>query len=1621
MKNNSDHKQPVTSKRGSKTSAEGRPKAGIGNLPGLTVADTFGLVACLAILSNRVSPSQALDIQDKEVKLPKLTKDLAKEILTPVAGMSAETLYLSGLVTNVRSFLLNPQNKDEVKQQLISKKSKVNLNESENGSWSLDLNNIDGSITDYLSQASIATSESQIELEIDVEDTYQDALQRMQNAADKFLEKMQQLFAEELEILIAKRGEEKQIDLPQTNEEIVLAEAEEGGFNSYGLLGLLGFGGGGGGGGGLLSAIGSGAASRLISGIGIDGYVSGATVWWDANSDGVLNDGEVYSTTNNDGTFELDGVGSTGQIVIDGGVDIETGAEVDTMVISLSDVTDTAEVTVTPLTLLSAYGVDAGAILSALGVTGDITLDSYDPVAAIEEATGDTVTAGRVLLQAQQIFAVVNSMVALAEEQGMDTATAIETVIEAISGISDLSDLIGASGGDSAVFTALLTELFPDYGTTTVANPDGGADITLAEYAASNIVTVNSLIGEYIPDTDSTAVFELTDDAKAAALISQDDLVSNFRTIGRLDPTVNSSDIASALNQYRDAASVKSNFLDVYKQNIQQQAASGGGMITGVDNVSIIASNTPTEILSSTILGNDKNLGTGELKLIAVEPLFAPSDYTSLSATQVTTNTVQEIDTDGNPAVDLDGNPINRDETTYFFDKSSLPDNLNGFVKVTIDHFTVVFQRTDTSLDMVDNLKQALASAHPLAPSLYVIESNPDNSDQFYIKRQDGLKINNDEDAGTHGPSIKAAGPYSLSDGSDLILNINSNGNLQITGSSDAIEELRINYIAANDNNQGHGVIKLSMEPSFQELAVSASAVTSVDEDNTLSIAGQTDYTATTSSAISERFFVKLSGTELTGFKLNDVDSSGNAIITDLVVSSSGNFKYPYVQVLDLSSAYISAPTNFNGNVNLSYKLISTAGNGRFSNVSEITDQAINILPVSESGSDAGTIVISDTIDAVATTLESGILSVVENLENAKTKFFSINGGDLSETRTIQLSNLPDGISVYIDGKLTTVSGGKVSFVIDGTTSKSVAFTGTEALIQSQFGLFEDTKAVIISQADGATASTGTTVSFSLDIGGAYGLDVAKSVVADPIEGDTVALGMQVNSIGENADLQVIIDITSDSFSDIQGSLELGTVSAGTFSSITSLITELQNLADPVTLTHSSQDITVEGVSAKRFTLDVSLGTVTDPTEALNKINSLVINPGDGNFKSNLDVSINVRALDSNDIELASLSTPINFSHDYQPEADGVSFSIPAEDLDFTSGIEDQALSLQKLFDGNVTKFDADEIVYFRLYDLTSLGLSVVDASGAGLGRVIDSAGTIELSQSDALNAFVSLKGDADLPTSSFYVKAFSREPTGEVSELVPATTGEFSASVKITADADAPILSMDAKVRGLVNDSVPDEFADKAFVKIPATAALEDTDGSESLYIKVTAPQTDGNGSSGSVYDFAYLINGNSYFSEETGVTNSSLTTDGNYQYGNDIVFHNDGTNNFFIIKASDLSNLQISRPASDGAFDDDFTVEAVSVDRGFETANTPFTTELTVINAAKVINGDDTSMDFATDGASKSLNVEFLQPATKPEATPQLGIQRDLEQQDQSLTKCRRRRSPAPGRPRSAPSWST
>lgn len=56
-----------------------------------------------------------------------------------------------------------------------------------------------------------------------------------------------------------------------------------------------------------------------VSGNVIDGYVSGATVFVDLNGDGVLNPGEVSTTTDAFGNFSFSGVTSFGKIIAFGG------------------------------------------------------------------------------------------------------------------------------------------------------------------------------------------------------------------------------------------------------------------------------------------------------------------------------------------------------------------------------------------------------------------------------------------------------------------------------------------------------------------------------------------------------------------------------------------------------------------------------------------------------------------------------------------------------------------------------------------------------------------------------------------------------------------------------------------------------------------------------------------------------------------------------------------------------------------------------------------------------------------------------------------------------------------------------------------------------------------------------------------------------------------------------------------------------------------------------------------------------------------------------------------------------------------------------------------------------
>lgn len=138
------------------------------------------------------------------------------------------------------------------------------------------------------------------------------------------------------------------------------------------------------------------ALSVICGGIVIDGYISGATVFFDKNKNSILDADEPSTTTNSDGTYALDisvediDTNNNGQIepqegriVVTGGVDTATNLPLATPLTATPDAT-----TVTLLTTLVTDLVDSGLtsdeaqdrVKSALRLEADIDLLAVDPI-----------------------------------------------------------------------------------------------------------------------------------------------------------------------------------------------------------------------------------------------------------------------------------------------------------------------------------------------------------------------------------------------------------------------------------------------------------------------------------------------------------------------------------------------------------------------------------------------------------------------------------------------------------------------------------------------------------------------------------------------------------------------------------------------------------------------------------------------------------------------------------------------------------------------------------------------------------------------------------------------------------------------------------------------------------------------------------------------------------------------------------------------------------------------------------------------------------------------------------------------------------------------------------------
>ncbi len=179
--------------------------------------------------------------------------------------------------------------------------------------------------------------------------------------------------------------------------------------------------------------------AAMFSGRGLDGYMAGSTVFFDANLNSKLDGGEPSTTTDDAGRFDLKVVVAKfdanqngeldleeGQLVLQGGVDISTGLPLET---SLS-APPTATV-ITPLTALLNELARRDESLSlaqaetqleaALGLPPEVQLMEFDPLAA---ATANDTAAAPVLQAAAKVQDTVVQITALLGQSTPDASQA---------------------------------------------------------------------------------------------------------------------------------------------------------------------------------------------------------------------------------------------------------------------------------------------------------------------------------------------------------------------------------------------------------------------------------------------------------------------------------------------------------------------------------------------------------------------------------------------------------------------------------------------------------------------------------------------------------------------------------------------------------------------------------------------------------------------------------------------------------------------------------------------------------------------------------------------------------------------------------------------------------------------------------------------------------------------------------------------------------------------------------------------------------------------------------------------------------------------------------------------
>ncbi len=401
---------------------------------------------------------------------------------------------------------------------------------------------------------------------------------------------------------------------------------------------------------------------RVITGVVVDGYITGSTVFSDTNGNLKLDVDEEAVTSASDGSFTLDA--GNGNVVSLGGFDTDMSNPLDDLLLITPLRESQAEAVVSPITTIASFMENPEDLNAILGVDASIDLMTTDPVA--KKGTGD---------EYDLLYEKGNQLTVLAYSLQSATGETGDTSEDAFSSITKVME--ESYEADPTPVDIESNEFIEEVVDTVVETTQATVSMENKANVTKALVSVLPLIQVREDDSASKSVLNFATDTLVKDIQSLADGTASTDTVSSYEssPTSyiataqggNPADYAISIKAVADEVTLLEDGIAVIKIVANDDYLSDGDMISitltdaSYGSLSLDADNQVTytpvadytgeDSFSYTLTQHDKS-STAEVKITVSAVADAPKlaiDSTSFTVAENTTavGTFKATDADG--------------------------------------------------------------------------------------------------------------------------------------------------------------------------------------------------------------------------------------------------------------------------------------------------------------------------------------------------------------------------------------------------------------------------------------------------------------------------------------------------------------------------------------------------------------------------------------------------------------------------------------------------------------------------------------------------------------------------------------------------------------------------------------------------------------------------------------------------------------------------------------------------------------------------------------------------------------------------------------------------------------